>query len=85
MSSSRSIIRKHKVEAKTGYSYSTFNRLEKVGKFPQRVILGPRAVGWFEDEVDLWVKDRIRGRGPSLIQQHGGSNSSAPLAAQPAE
>jgi prophage regulatory protein len=73
MSNSRVIIRKRAVEHKTGYSYSTINRLEKAKQFPERVQLSERAIGWFEDEVDDWVRNRVRGRGRSLPEQHAGT------------
>lgn len=34
--------------------------LMKEKKFPQRVRLGVRAVGWYEDEIDQWLADRER-------------------------
>ncbi len=37
-------------------------RLEKQGKFPKRVRLGPNRVGWLEHEIDEWIVDRIAER-----------------------
>lgn len=60
---SRKILRKPAVRQRTGYSDSQIWRLERAGQFPKRVQLGPMAVGWFEDEIDRWVADRVRGFG----------------------
>jgi prophage regulatory protein len=57
------IIRRAGVEQKTGLSYETINRYEKRGEFPARVQLGTNSVGWFEDEVDDWIKARVRAFG----------------------
>ncbi len=40
----------------TGLSRSTVDRLEKSGRFPQRVQLGDRAVAWRRSDVDAWIK-----------------------------
>ncbi len=37
-------------------------RLEKQGKFPKRVRLGPNRVGWVESEILQWLADRIAER-----------------------
>lgn len=46
-----------------GVTYSNWHisRLEKAGKFPQRVKFGAR-VFWVEDEVDAWIQERIAER-----------------------
>jgi predicted DNA-binding transcriptional regulator AlpA len=62
----RKIIRRREVCAKTGYSSTTIWRMEGAGRFPRRVLLNPEAgsfntaVGWYEDEVDEWIQQRIR-------------------------
>ena len=53
------ILRPHKAADRVGYSKSHVMRLEREGKFPQRVRLGPNAIGFIEDEVDEWVQARI--------------------------
>jgi predicted DNA-binding transcriptional regulator AlpA len=39
------IIRRHELTDKVGYCLAHIYRLERAGLFPQRVHLGPRAVG----------------------------------------
>ncbi len=48
------IIRWPQVQELTGYSRSTIFRLERAEKFPQRVRLGAKAVGWYRHEVIAW-------------------------------
>jgi prophage regulatory protein len=62
------IIRKPELFGKIGLSDATIWRLEKAGKFSQRVKLGGNSTGWFSNEIDAWLakkaKDRQR---PGLI------------------
>ncbi len=44
------------------YSPQHIARLEKAGKFPRRVQLGPNRVGWVEGEVLDWLQKRLDGR-----------------------
>jgi prophage regulatory protein len=44
------------------YSPAHIDRLEKAGRFPKRVQLGPCRVGWIESEVLAWLEERIRAR-----------------------
>ena len=57
------ILRQPEVRERVGYSDVQIWRMEKAGKFPQRVQLGPKAVGWVESEVDSWLQERIDARG----------------------
>jgi predicted DNA-binding transcriptional regulator AlpA len=67
----RNIIRKREVRKRTGgLSDTTLWRYERDGKFPKRVVLSePGLVGWYEDEIDEWIHDRIRsgGKRPSGV------------------
>jgi prophage regulatory protein len=47
-----------------GIAYSKVQiwRLEKLGKFPKRVRLGPGRHAWAESEVDEWITERIGAR-----------------------
>ena len=57
------IKRRPAVEAKTGLSRSTIYEKIKDGTFPKPVKLGPRAVGWFDSEIDAWLEERLAQRG----------------------
>jgi len=46
------IMRLSEVKAVTGLSKTTIYRFEKQGRFPSRVSLGERSVGWFEDDIE---------------------------------
>ena len=56
------IMRLNEVKAVTGLSKTTIYRFEKEGRFPSRVSLGERSMGWFEDEINLWLTQRIAAR-----------------------
>ena len=34
-------------------------RLERAGKFPRRIQLGPNRVGWLLSEVQAWIESRL--------------------------
>jgi prophage regulatory protein len=56
------IIRRHELRQRINYSDVHVWRLEKLGKFPQRVKIGPNSVGWVESEIDSWIQKRIDDR-----------------------
>src|SRR5262245_30898592 len=37
-------------------------RLEKKGKFPRRIQVGPNRVAWLLSEVEAWISDRVAER-----------------------
>jgi prophage regulatory protein len=41
------------------YTPQHIQRLEKAGKFPKRIQLGPNRVGWLATEIDAWVAARV--------------------------
>ncbi len=53
------ILRRKKVETKTGISRSTIYNGIKKGTFPKQIQLGQQSVGWLESEIDAWLRDRI--------------------------
>ncbi|QBH01343.1 AlpA family transcriptional regulator [Xanthomonas oryzae] len=57
---SRRILRRSEVEVRTGFKRAHIYSLMKDKKFPQRVRLGVRAVGWYEEEIDQWLAERER-------------------------
>ncbi len=56
------ILSKRQVKELVLYSPQHIARLEKAGKFPKRVTLGPNRVGWVEDEVLDWLQSRLDAR-----------------------
>ncbi len=40
-------------------------QLEKKGRFPQRIRLGERKVGWLEHEIEAWIAGRAAERVPA--------------------
>ncbi len=53
------ILSKKQLRELVLYSPQHIDRLEKVGKFPKRIRLGPNRVGWIESEIYDWLKQRI--------------------------
>ena len=56
------ILRPRAAAAKLGLSRMHLYRLERAGGFPKRVQLGPNSVGWLEDELDEWIRERADAR-----------------------
>ena len=54
------ILRLTDVIALTGLSRSTIYLRMVQGKFPKKINLGSRAVGWISSEVNEWIEERIR-------------------------
>ncbi len=44
-----------------GRSSSSVRRDEFAGRFPRRVKIGPRQVGWFAHEIDSWLEELKNG------------------------
>lgn len=53
------ILSKRQVKELVLYSPQHIARLEAAGQFPKRVRLGQNRVGWVEDEVLDWLRERI--------------------------
>ena len=60
------ILRQKQVLDKVGYSPMHLWRLEKAGRFPRRVKLGPNSVVWLASEVDEWIAARVAERDARL-------------------
>jgi len=53
------LLSKRQLKEMVLYSPQHVARLEKAGKFPQRVQIGPNRVGWVETEVQDWLQERL--------------------------
>jgi prophage regulatory protein len=53
------ILRLPQVCAVTGLKRSMIYQLEAEQRFPNRIKIGVRAVGWIESEVRTWIATRI--------------------------
>lgn len=56
------LLSKAEVRSKVLYSPAHIARLEAAGLFPKRVRLSVGRVGWVEEEVDNWIRERIAER-----------------------
>ncbi len=56
------LLSKRQVRELVLYSFAHIERLEKAGKFPKRVTLGPNRVGWIEQEILDWIKNLVEER-----------------------
>jgi prophage regulatory protein len=59
--SSLQILRLAQVCRVTGLSRSLVYQMEAEDRFPKRIRLTERAVGWIEDEVQGWLAERVAG------------------------
>jgi len=51
------ILRKPQLKEKLDVSGATIDRWERDGRFPRRIHLGKKSVGWLESEIDDWVRN----------------------------
>jgi prophage regulatory protein len=56
---SGTILRRKKVEERTGLSRSSLYQKISNGTFPAPIKLGARAVGWLESEIDDFIQARV--------------------------
>lgn len=61
------ILRLKTVMKRTGLSRSTIYEWMSDGLFPASVSLGPRAVGWHQEEIESWITTR-----PKINQEKPG-------------
>ena len=61
------IICKKELKTYVPYTSQHIARLEKAGKFPKRLQLGPNRVGWLESDIIAWM-DSLK------MQRDGGSD-----------
>jgi prophage regulatory protein len=56
-------------------------RLVKAGRFPRPVAIGPGRVGFVEDEVDDWMRQRVAERDAAATVAHKAEGADVPSAA----
>ena len=56
------ILRSKLVAEKVGFHPVHIRRLVNAGSFPKPIQLGPKSVGWVEEEVDGWIEERVKER-----------------------
>jgi prophage regulatory protein len=56
------ILRLPEVISRVGLKRASIYQYISIGAFPRSVSLGPRAVGWIEREIDVWLAERIQMR-----------------------
>ena len=61
-SSTRRLLRRAEVEAKTGFKRAFIYTLIKQGKFPKPIRTSTRAVRWDSIEIDQWIAARLKVR-----------------------
>jgi prophage regulatory protein len=54
----QAIIRMPELRARTGLSKSCIYNYIRAGDFPRPVLLGARAKGWIEADIDRWIESR---------------------------
>ena len=54
-----SILRLPQVKAQVGKSRATIYSDIKKGTFPKPILIGPRATGWLQSEIQSWIASRI--------------------------
>jgi predicted DNA-binding transcriptional regulator AlpA len=56
----RRIVRYPELKSEFGidWTFQHVSRLSRAGKFPPKVVLGYRSVGWFADAVEGWLAER---------------------------
>ncbi|MER9763118.1 AlpA family phage regulatory protein [Mesorhizobium sp. M0138] len=59
----QNILRREDVERATGLPRSSLYAAISAGTFPKPIKLGARAVGWLEDDIAKWQKQRIDASG----------------------
>ena len=67
MSQPDRILDRAKRRERVPYSDMHILRLEKEGKFPKRIQLGPNRVGWLDSEIDQWIEERVAERDAELV------------------
>lgn len=56
------VWRMKRLNDSTGLGRSTVYKYMAAGIFPKQIRLGPRCVGWLEEEVLRWIEERAKER-----------------------
>ncbi len=56
------ILRLPQLKALTGLSRSSIYKYIQDGVFPRPIALGPRSVGWLDQEVEAWIAEKAASR-----------------------
>lgn len=56
------LLRRPAVRSHTGLSDTRIDELEQMGRFPRRVLISARAIGWVASEIDEFIRERIEAR-----------------------
>ena len=57
------LLPRREVESMTGLSRTSIYRLMRLGRFPEPVRVGPKAVRWNEEELVSWLTSRPKATG----------------------
>jgi prophage regulatory protein len=82
MEQTPALIRIAEVMRRAGYRRSQIYQMEREGRFPRHVTLGPRASAWVDHEIDAWVAERINARDAKAEQQRRQARKDAAQAAE---
>lgn len=74
MNSVRRVLRLPEVMKITGVGRSSLYKWISEGSFPRSFLLGSRAVGWFEGDVQIWLDSRVQSR-RTLDKSEGAAQS----------
>ena len=66
------ILRLPQVCKMTGLGKTLIYELEVAERFPKRIKIGIRAVGWLEAEIKGWLANRMEDRGSVPARNAGG-------------
>lgn len=56
------IIDRRELRHLVPYSSSQIYRMERLGRFPRRIAIGPGRVGWLLSEVVKWIEGKKEAR-----------------------
>jgi prophage regulatory protein len=62
-------LRWPEVQMRVGICRSHVHQLVAQGKFPAPIKLGPRASGWLNSEITVWLEERIAESRPESTEQ----------------